>query len=217
MVEIVNLFKSFGETQVLRGVSLTIEPQQSLGILGKSGSGKSTLLHLIGGLDEPTSGIIRVAGVDLGTSTSDARARFRLTQVGIVFQAFHLIPSKNTLENVELPLTLAGYSRPVRRRMAQEALDSVGLSHRVGHYPNQLSGGERQRVAIARAIVHKPILLLADEPTGNLDSATGATIMQLLKEQTERTRATRVMVTHDEELAKRSCDRIVRMQDGLLV
>jgi predicted ABC-type transport system involved in lysophospholipase L1 biosynthesis ATPase subunit len=101
--------------------------------------------------------------------------------------------------------------------MAQEALDSVGLSHRVGHYPNQLSGGERQRVAIARAIVHKPILLLADEPTGNLDSATGATIMQLLREQTERTRATRVMVTHDEELAKRSCDRIVRMQDGLLL
>lgn len=217
MVEIQNLSKSFGTTEVLRGVSLSLEPQQSLAILGKSGSGKSTLLHLIGALDEPTSGSIRVAGLNLADASSDVRAQFRLTKIGIIFQAFHLVPSKNTQENVELPLTLGGYSRTDRRKLAQEALDAVGLSHRLTHYPNQLSGGERQRVAIARAIVHKPALLLADEPTGNLDSATGTSIMEVLLEQAKRTGATRIMVTHDEELAKRACEKIVRMQDGILV
>ena len=191
-------------------------PAERLAVLGKSGSGKSTLLHLLGGLDIATSGTIAIAGRDLGQMSRNQRAEFRLTTVGIVFQAFHLIPNRTAMENVEMPMMFASQTKRARRRQAAAILESVGLGHRLRHRPAELSGGERQRVAIARALVNRPRLLLADEPTGNLDSATGGEVMAEILRHVKSAGMSFVLVTHDEELAKRSSDRVLHMQDGVL-
>jgi len=213
-----NVFKTYGggtsAVAALAGVSFGIPAGQRVAILGKSGSGKSTLMNLIGGLDTPTGGALTVAGKNLGTLTRRQLADFRLESVGFVFQSFHLIGSKSALENVELPLTLAGQPAADRRRVAREMLEAVGLGHRSGHFPPQLSGGERQRVAVARALVNRPAVLLADEPTGNLDSASAAAVMDLLFAQVRDRGMTLVVVTHDEELAGRYAERVIRMADG---
>ena len=202
---------------VLNDVSLTVANGERLAILGRSGSGKSTLLNLIGGLDVPTSGTITVAGSPLHSLTSEQRAEYRLRTVGIVFQAFHLVSSRTAVENVELPLIFAGHDRHERRRLACAALDAVGLSERRTHRPNTLSGGERQRVALARALVNRPRILLADEPTGNLDTQTAAQVIELMLTQVERDRTTLILVTHDEELAQRVANRVIRMKDGRIL
>jgi ABC-type lipoprotein export system ATPase subunit len=217
LVRTTDLYKSYGSVSVLRGVSLEVAAGERVAVLGKSGSGKSTLLHLIGGLDVPTSGQIVVAGRDLGRISRNERAEFRLSSVGIIFQAFHLVHNRSAVENVELPMTFAAVPVRERRRQAAVALEAVGLGHRLRHRPAELSGGERQRVAVARALVNRPRLLLADEPTGNLDSATGADVMEEILRQVKTLGAALVLVTHDEELAARSSDRVLHMQDGVLV
>lgn len=217
LVRTIELYKSYGSVSVLRGVSLDVAPGERVAVLGKSGSGKSTLLHLIGGLDVPTSGQIVVAGRDLGQISRNERAEFRLACVGIIFQAFHLIPNRSAMENVELPMVFAAVPAHQRRRQAAAALEAVGLGHRLKHRPAELSGGERQRVAVARALVNRPQLLLADEPTGNLDSATGADVIAEILRQVKTIGAALVLVTHDEDLAARSSDQVLHMQDGVLV
>jgi predicted ABC-type transport system involved in lysophospholipase L1 biosynthesis ATPase subunit len=201
----------------LVGVDLAIPRGGRLAVVGKSGSGKSTLMNLLGGLDTPSAGSLAVAGRQLAALSRRQLADYRLTSVGFVFQSFHLLPHRTALENVELPLTLAGRPRRERRAAARELLDAVGMGHRTGHTPPQLSGGERQRVAVARALVNRPALLLADEPTGNLDSASAAAVMDLLLGQVRDRGVTLVLVTHDEDLAARSADRVVRMSDGRVV
>jgi putative ABC transport system ATP-binding protein len=212
-----DLVKDYGSVSVLRGVSLDVAPGERVAILGKSGSGKSTLLHLLGGLDVPTSGEVWVAGSNLGRLGRNERADFRLATVGIIFQAFHLIPNRSAQENVELPMVFSAEPVRDRRQKAAATLDAVGLGHRLKHRPAELSGGERQRVAVARALVNRPKLLLADEPTGNLDTATGAEVMDEILRQVKAMGAALVLVTHDEELARRSSDRVLHMQDGVLV
>jgi predicted ABC-type transport system involved in lysophospholipase L1 biosynthesis ATPase subunit len=211
------LVKNYGAVSVLRGVSMDVAAGERVAVLGKSGSGKSTLLHLLGGLDVPTAGEVWVTGRDLGRLSRNERAEFRLTTVGVVFQAFHLAPNRTALENVELPLVFAAETRRARRHKAAAALEAVGLGHRLSHRPAELSGGERQRVAVARALVNRPRLLLADEPTGNLDSATGAEVMDVILRQVAAVGAALVLVTHDEDLARRSSDRVLRMEDGVVV
>ena len=196
---------------VLDGVSLSIPARQFVAISGPSGSGKSTLLGLIAGLDRPTAGSITVAGVDLGGLSEDGLARFRRDAIGYVFQAFHLVPTLTALENVALPLELAGEPRALER--AALLLAEVGLAARAEHYPVQLSGGEQQRVAVARAVARRPPVILADEPTGNLDSATGAQIVDLLVEQNRSLGSTLVLVTHDPSLAAHA-DRTITLRDG---
>jgi predicted ABC-type transport system involved in lysophospholipase L1 biosynthesis ATPase subunit len=215
-----DLTKTYGRTDAtvhaLRGVSLEIQRGERVALLGKSGSGKSTLLNLLGGLDRPTTGSLEVGGRDLFRLRSRELARHRLTTVGMIFQAFNLIPARTALENVALPLIFAG--RPARQRSAaaRQALQAVGLEQRLHHRPAELSGGEQQRVAIARALVNRPALLLADEPTGNLDSATAGGIVGLLTDHVRAHGTTMILVTHDEELARRCTDRILRLQDGTL-
>jgi predicted ABC-type transport system involved in lysophospholipase L1 biosynthesis ATPase subunit len=220
-VAVAELAKSYGTpaapVHALRAVSLEVMRGERIALLGKSGSGKSTLLNLLGGLDRPTSGSIRVGASDLARMSSDELARYRLTTVGMIFQAYNLIPSRTALENVELPMVFAGKPVRERRESAKKALDAVGLGHRLGHRPNELSGGEHQRVAIARAIVNDPRILLADEPTGNLDSSTALEVMELLMTHLRTHGTTMIMVTHDEELAARCADRIVRLKDGQLL
>ena len=196
---------------VLTDVTLEIPARQFVAIAGPSGSGKSTLLGLIAGLDRPTTGRIVVNDVDLTGLAEDDLARFRRDAIGYVFQSFHLIPTLTALENVAVPLELGGDARALER--ARTLLDEVGLGERGHHYPVQLSGGEQQRVAVARAVARRPTLLLADEPTGNLDSATGTRIIELLLELKRRRGATLVLVTHDEALA-RHADRVVTLRDG---
>jgi len=203
-----------GEVNILRGVDLAIQPGCSVGLVGPSGSGKTSLLMLLAGLERATGGSLRVAGRDLGAMDEDALARFRRATVGIVFQAFHLIPTMTALENVAVTLEFAGRSDAFAR--AEAALAAVGLGHRLGHYPGQLSGGEQQRVALARATVAEPPLLLADEPTGNLDRGTGGVVMDLLFGLQARLGTTLLLITHDQALAER-CDRVVRMEDGRVV
>ena len=203
-----------GTLAILSDVTLSIRRGESVAIIGASGAGKSTLLALLAGLDEPTSGHASLAGNDLSRLDEDGRAAVRAGHVGFVFQSFHLVPSLTALENVMLPLELA--RRKDAREAAREVLAGVGLAERVGHYPRQLSGGEQQRVAIARAFVGKPDVLFADEPTGNLDAATGDKIMDLLFELNRTTQTTLVLVTHDRRLAER-CDRIVRLEAGRVV
>jgi ABC-type lipoprotein export system ATPase subunit len=198
-------------------VDLTIARGELLAVVGVSGSGKSTLLHLLGGLDTPTSGTIRVAGRALGALTGFERALYRRRTVGFVFQAFHLVPSMTAAGNVALALTLQGTYGADRRRRAAEALQRVGLASRADHRPGQLSGGEQQRVALARAIVHQPPLLLADEPTGNLDRHNAAQVLALIRSINREQGTTVVLVTHDEESATRIADRVVRLRDGRLV
>jgi putative ABC transport system ATP-binding protein len=203
-----------GLLTIVRDVSFAIEAGERVAIVGASGAGKSTLLALLAGLDTPTSGRVLLAGTDLTALDEDGRARLRAARVGFVFQSFHLVPALTALENVMLPLELAG--RRDARRTAREALERVGLGSRTGHYPRQLSGGEQQRVAIARAFVTEPAVLFADEPTGNLDTATGSRIGDLLFDMNANSRTTVVLVTHDNTLAAR-CGRILRMEAGGLV
>jgi putative ABC transport system ATP-binding protein len=203
-----------GTVNILRGVSLDINAGEIAAVVGPSGAGKSSLMMIVGALERATSGTVEVAGRDLGPLSDDARAQLRRDHIGIVFQGFHLIPTMTALENVALPLEFAG--RRDAFEAAQSALERVGLGHRLTHYPAQLSGGEQQRVAVARAFVGQPKLLLADEPTGNLDGATGRQVMDLLFELTRAEGATLILITHDLALAGR-CDRIVRVADGLVV
>ncbi|MBI5162538.1 MAG: ABC transporter ATP-binding protein [Magnetospirillum sp.] len=200
-----------GEVNVLRGIDLSVAEGETIGVVGPSGSGKSTLLMVIGGLERASSGTVQVAGHDLSALDEDALARFRRKAVGIVFQSFHLIPTMTALENVAVPLELAGATDAFAR--AETELAQVGLGHRLEHYPGQLSGGEQQRVALARAFVARPRLLLADEPTGNLDGATGRAVMELLFDLHRRHGTTLVLVTHDQALASR-CRRVVQVADG---
>jgi putative ABC transport system ATP-binding protein len=196
---------------ILKGIDLTVPQGQTLALLGPSGSGKSSLMALLTGLERATSGTLQVAGQDFETLDEDALAHARRGRIGIVLQSFHLLPTMTALENVATPLELAGRSDAAATAKAE--LEAVGLGHRVSHYPAQLSGGEQQRVAIARAIAPRPPLIFADEPTGNLDAATGHEIIELLFARRAETGATLVIITHDRELAGR-CERIVTLADG---
>ena len=200
-----------GIVDILQGITLDVARGETVGLVGPSGSGKSSLLMLMGGLERATGGQVRALGQDLTTMDEDALARFRRGNMGVVFQSFHLIPTMTALENVAVPLELAGVRDAFAR--AREELQAVGLGPRVGHYPAQMSGGEQQRVALARAVVARPAILLADEPTGNLDGANGRAIMDLLFGLRDRHGATLVLVTHAPELAA-ACDRVVRLADG---
>jgi len=200
----------------LRGVSVTIRPGDYAAVLGPSGSGKSTLMHLLGGLDRPTSGTLRIAGRDVRELSATELAGLRNRTIGFVFQSFHLLARTSAVDNVALPRVYAGVRAGERRRRAEELLDRVGLGHRLRHRPGQLSGGEQQRVAIARALVTGPSLLLADEPTGNLDSATGAEVLGLLEQLNRESGVAVVVVTHDRDVAARA-SRQIRMRDGLVV
>jgi predicted ABC-type transport system involved in lysophospholipase L1 biosynthesis ATPase subunit len=200
--------------EALRGISFEIAGGERVALLGKSGSGKSTLLNLLGGLDRPSSGGLQVGGRDLDQLSGREMARFRSTTVGIIFQSFNLIASKSAVENVELPMVFAGQSPRNRRAAALGALEAVGLGARLNHRPNEMSGGENQRVAVARALVNRPRVVLADEPTGNLDSQTAWEVMALILDYVREHAATLVLVTHDEELAASCTDRIVRLLDG---
>lgn len=202
-----------GAVKILKGISLDVAAGTSVAVLGPSGSGKSTLLAAVGGLEGVTSGKLTVANSDLTRLDEDGLALFRRHHVGIVFQSFHLLPTMTALENVAAPLELAGKPDPFTR--AERELAAVGLQDRAGHYPSQMSGGEQQRVALARALAADPALILADEPTGNLDGETGEKITELLFEAQRERGTTLLLVTHDENLATR-CDRIVRIRDGLI-
>ncbi len=200
-----------GPVEILHGITLDVHSGETIGLVGPSGSGKSSLLMLMGGLERATGGTVRAFGHDLGAMNEDALARLRRAHMGVVFQSFHLIPTMTALENVATPLELAG--RRDARARAMEELAAVGLEARAGHYPSQLSGGEQQRVALARAAAPRPALILADEPTGNLDSTTGTAIIDLLFGLRDRDGATLVLVTHDPALAAR-CDRVISLGDG---
>jgi putative ABC transport system ATP-binding protein len=202
-----------GPVDILRGITLDIDPGTSVGLVGPSGSGKSSLLMVMGGLERATGGTITALGQDLTAMGEDGLARFRRAHMGVVFQSFHLIPTMTALENVATPLELAGVGDALARARAE--LHAVGLAAREDHYPAQLSGGEQQRVALARASVGRPRILLADEPTGNLDETNGRAIMRLLFDLRDRHGATLILVTHAPDLAA-ACDRIVRLRDGRL-
>jgi putative ABC transport system ATP-binding protein len=200
-----------GPVNILSGITLDVAKGETLGLVGPSGSGKSSLLMLMGGLERATGGRVSVLGEELTGMDEDALARFRRDHMGVVFQSFHLIPTMTAIENVATPLELAGDPRAFEKAAAE--LELVGLGPRMDHYPSQLSGGEQQRVALARAVVTEPAILLADEPTGNLDGATGEAIVKLLFGLRDRHGATLVLVTHAPELAAR-CDRVVQLRDG---
>jgi putative ABC transport system ATP-binding protein len=197
--------------EILRGVDLEVEAGTSVALLGPSGSGKSSLMAVLAGLERANGGSIRVAGLDFAAMDEDGLARARRGRIGIVLQAFHLLPTMTALENVAVPLELAGVDDPFAR--AQAELEAVGLGHRLTHYPAQLSGGEQQRVAIARAMASSPAIIFADEPTGNLDTATGHAIIELIFARRAALGATLLIITHDPELAEH-CDRVVTMHDG---
>jgi putative ABC transport system ATP-binding protein len=203
-----------GPVNILRGVSLEIGVGETVSVVGPSGSGKSTLMMVLGGLERPSAGLVRIDGDDLGALGEDARARLRRARIGIVFQSFHLIPTMTALENVAVPLELDG--RRDAFAAAADGLAAVGLGHRLSHYPGQLSGGEQQRVAIARAFIAGPPLLLADVPTGNLDAGTGRLVIDYLFEHQAAHATTLVLITHDPEIAER-CERQVRLLDGRIV
>jgi putative ABC transport system ATP-binding protein len=217
LIELNDVRLTLGEgdvrTEILKGVSLKLEPGESLAVLGPSGSGKSSLMAIVAGLERADAGDVRLGGQDIGGLNEDQLARLRGRSLGIILQAFHLLPTMTALENVSVPLELAGVDDP-RGRAAFE-LEQVGLSHRIAHYPAQLSGGEQQRVAIARATASRPQLLLADEPTGNLDSKTGAAIIDLLFERAGKAGAGLLVITHDAAVAARA-GRTVHMSDGRL-
>lgn len=200
-----------GKVDILHDISLSVADGETLGLIGPSGSGKSSLLMLMGGLEQATTGQIVAAGQDLTAMNEDQLARFRRDNMGVVFQSFHLIPTMTALENVATPLELAGVRDAFAR--AEAELKAVGLADRIDHYPSQMSGGEQQRVALARASAPRPKILLADEPTGNLDATNGQAIMDLLFDLRDKHGATLIMVTHSHELAQR-CDRVIRLRDG---
>ncbi len=218
MIEARNLRLSLGrppaQVEILRGIDLTVSAGESVALLGPSGSGKSSLMAVLAGLERPTGGSVMVTGLAFDRLDEDALAVARRGRIGIVLQAFHLLPTMTALENVAVPLELAGKSDAFERAKAE--LTAVGLGHRLDHYPAQLSGGEQQRVAIARALAPRPALLFADEPTGNLDGATGHAIMDLLFERQASTGATLFVITHDVDLALR-CGRVIRLSDGHIV
>ena len=202
--------------RALDGVSLEVAPGDFVALLGTSGSGKSTLLNLIAGLDHPSSGAVFVQGRNLGAMTSEELARYRRFSVGMVFQAFNLIPTMTLLENVDLPMRFAEVDRGDRVERARAALTQVGVAHRADHRPTEVSGGEQQRAALARALVNRPAILLADEPTGNLDSRTGEEIMQAIRRLNEELKMTVVLVTHERALAERFANRLFTLADGKL-
>ena len=203
-----------GAVEILRGIDLAVPEGQTIALLGPSGSGKSSLMAVLSGLERATSGTLHVAGADFGGMDEDTLARARRGRIGVVLQAFHLLPTMTALENVMTPMELAGMARARERATAE--LEAVGLGHRLSHYPAQLSGGEQQRVAIARATAPRPPLIFADEPTGNLDAATGDTIIELLFARRAETGATLLIITHDAALARR-CERVVMLGDGRIV
>ncbi len=205
------LTSAAGEVNILRGIDLAVAGGEAIGVIGPSGGGKSTMMMVIAGLEKITSGAVRTAGVDLNGLTEDDLARFRRDHVGVVFQDFHLIPTMTALENVAVPLEFGGADDAFDR--ARAGLRAVGLEHRLGHYPGQLSGGEQQRVALARAFAPQPSILLADEPTGNLDGDTGGQVMDILFDLHDRSGTTLLLISHDMQLAHR-CGRIVRLADG---
>jgi len=202
-----------GSVNILKGINLEIAAGETVSVVGPSGSGKTSMMMLIGGLERQTGGRVQVAGHDLSTLDEDGLARFRRDNVGIVFQNFHLVPTMNAVENVAIPVELAGMDNAFDR--ARAALTSVGLEHRLSHYPGQLSGGEQQRVALARAIVAEPRLILADEPTGNLDGGTGDSVIELLFSLRAEHGATLILITHNPALAEQ-CGRVIDLQDGLI-
>ncbi|GGH30223.1 ABC transporter ATP-binding protein [Alsobacter metallidurans] len=216
-IELENVDLSLGRgaarVHILKGVSLSVGKGEALGLVGPSGSGKSTLLMVMAGLERQDAGVVRIDGQDLGPLDEDALARFRGRRVGIVFQSFHLLPTMTALENVAVPLELAGHSDAFARAKAE--LEQVGLGHRLTHYPAEMSGGEQQRVALARALAPDPAILVADEPTGNLDEATGQQIVDLLFRMKTERGATLILVTHDPGLARR-CDRTIALRSGVI-
>ena len=219
MIQLTNVTRSYGSGSsvlALDNITLRIGPAERVAVMGPSGSGKSTLLNLVCGLDEPTSGSVKVEGVELSGLSDDQRTRLRREKIGMIFQTFNLLPTLSALENVALPLRLQGLSKKEAEDRAASMLDHVGLKTRTIHRPDEMSGGERQRVAIARALIFRPPLLLGDEPTGNLDSKTGAEILVLLDNLQEEYQSTLLMVTHNAEAAE-FCDRVVRLHDGQIV
>lgn len=219
LIEIHDIYKIYnpGENEVraLDGINLTVEQGEFLAIVGQSGSGKSTLMNMLGLLDIPTSGSYTLNGVDTAHMDDDELSEIRNLQIGFIFQGFNLIPSLNAVENVELPLVYRGMKKEERRKLALEALERVGLSHRLDHLPKQMSGGQQQRVAIARAVAARPPIILADEPTGNLDSHSGVEVMKILHELHEEGR-TVILITHDNDIANEA-QRVIRIQDGQII
>lgn len=205
------------EVTALDQLSIEIRKSEKVAILGKSGSGKSTLLNLIAGLDTPTSGNLTVNGKDPAQLNSAQKANFRLKEIGVVFQSFQLIPQRTAFQNIELPLILAGAPLHQRRKTVRDLLKQVGLEKRSNHQPNQLSGGEQQRVSIARALVNRPPVILADEPTGNLDTANAKQVMDLMLKMVDAAGATLCLITHNQSLAKDASDRVINLRDGKLV
>ena len=216
MLQVHHVTKHYAGRPILRDVSLELAEGERVALLGPSGCGKTTLLNCIGGIDLADSGQIVFQNTDLATLNSDALSLVRRHRVGTVFQFFHLLPTLTAEENIELPLQLTGMAKTERLVRVKALMERVGVSHRAGALPAQMSGGEMQRIAIARAVVHRPALILADEPTGNLDSATGTQVLDLLREITEEEGASLLMVTHSEEAA-RSCHRVLRMLDGRML
>lgn len=219
LIEIKDVYKIYnpGENEVraLDGVSLTIDEGEFVAIIGQSGSGKSTLMNTLGLLDRPTSGEYFLSGRDVSTLTDDEQSEIRNKQIGFIFQGFNLIPSLTAVDNVELPLVYRGMKKDERNRLSLEALERVGLGKRLHHRPSQMSGGQQQRVAIARAVAARPPVILADEPTGNLDSSSGREVMRILHELSDEGR-TIILITHDNEIAEEA-NRIIRIQDGKIV
>ncbi len=219
LIEIKDMYKIYnpGENEVraIDGVNLTIEHGEFVAIIGQSGSGKSTLMNMLGLLDIPTSGTYTLDGVDVKDMTDDELSEIRNKEIGFIFQGFNLIPSLTAVENVELPLVYRGMKKDERNKLALEALERVGLSHRLDHLPKQMSGGQQQRVAIARAVAARPPIILADEPTGNLDSHSGVEVMKILHELHEEGR-TVILITHDNDIANEA-QRVIRIQDGQII
>jgi len=211
-----SLTKSYAERPILRGVSFNLSQRERVALLGPSGSGKTTVLNCVGGVDRADTGSVSIAGHVLADLNADGLALLRRTHIGTVFQFYHLLPTLSAAENIELPLQLLGVATSERETRVRQLLERVGIAHRAAALPGQLSGGEMQRVAIARAIVHRPTLILADEPTGSLDTATGAQVLDLLAEIVQETQAALLLVTHSPEAVKH-CQRVLRMQDGLIV
>jgi ABC-type lipoprotein export system ATPase subunit len=216
VLEVESLTKSYAERPILRGVSFKLEQGERVALLGPSGSGKTTVLNCVGGVDRADSGSVTITGHVLGDLSVDVLAHLRRRHIGTVFQFYHLLPTLSAAENIELPLQLLGVPTSEREKRVRELLERVGISHRAAALPGQLSGGEMQRVAIARAVVHRPALILADEPTGSLDSATGVQVLDLLAEIVRETNAAMLLVTHSPEAVKH-CERVLRMQDGEIV
>lgn len=219
LIEIKDVYKIYnpGENEVraLDGVNLTIDEGEFVAIIGQSGSGKSTLMNTLGLLDRPTSGEYFLSGRDVATLTDDEQSEIRNKQIGFIFQGFNLIPSLTAIDNVELPLVYRGMKKEERNRLSTEALERVGLSKRLYHRPSQMSGGQQQRVAIARAVAAKPPVILADEPTGNLDSSSGREVMRILHELSDEGR-TIILITHDNDIANEA-NRVIRIQDGKII